>query len=61
MPPSEAESISQSLCGTQLYMSPEQLAGKQYSEKVDMYAWIDTFELLCPMSTEAEKIKVSYK
>lgn len=43
--------------GTQLYMSPEQLRGKQYSYKVDIYSLgLIFFELLVVFGTEMERI-----
>ncbi len=45
--------------GTRLYMSPEQLDGKHFDEKVDMYALgLILYELLYPMRTELEKSEV---
>ncbi len=42
-------------------MSPEQLAGKHFDEKVDMYALgLILCELLYPMKTELEKSEVCY-
>lgn len=44
--------------GTHLYMSPEQLKGRQYSYKVDIYSLgLILFELLVVFSTEMERIK----
>ncbi len=60
-PLTKSGASSQSHCGTHLYMSPEQLAGKQYNEKVDMYALgLILFELLCHMATKMEKINVCF-
>ncbi|XP_041983148.1 eukaryotic translation initiation factor 2-alpha kinase-like [Aricia agestis] len=43
--------------GTHLYMSPEQLAGRAYSFKVDIYSLgMVLFELLCPFGTDAERV-----
>lgn len=43
--------------GTHLYMSPEQLKGRQYSYKVDIYSLgLILFELLMVFSTEMERI-----
>lgn len=43
--------------GTHLYMSPEQLQGRQYSYKVDIYSLgLILFELLMVFSTEMERI-----
>ncbi|XP_039282758.1 eukaryotic translation initiation factor 2-alpha kinase [Nilaparvata lugens] len=42
--------------GTHLYMSPEQVQGKPYSYKVDIYSLgLILFELLVPFSTEMER------
>ncbi|XP_032806374.1 eukaryotic translation initiation factor 2-alpha kinase 3 isoform X3 [Petromyzon marinus] len=44
--------------GTKLYMSPEQLAGRAYSHKVDIFSLgLILFELLCPFGTQMERIK----
>ncbi|XP_065211097.1 eukaryotic translation initiation factor 2-alpha kinase-like isoform X3 [Planococcus citri] len=44
--------------GTELYMSPEQVHGKPYNHKVDIYSLgIIFFELLVPFSTEMERYK----
>lgn len=43
--------------GTHLYMSPEQLKGRQYSYKVDIYSLgLILFELLMVFGTEMERI-----
>lgn len=45
--------------GTQLYMSPEQLSGRPYSYKVDIFSLgLILFELLVPFSTQMERSKV---
>ncbi|XP_068619600.1 eukaryotic translation initiation factor 2-alpha kinase-like [Battus philenor] len=43
--------------GTHLYMSPEQLMGRPYSYKVDIYSLgLVLFELLHPFGTESERV-----
>ena len=43
--------------GTELYMSPEQLAKKPYNNKVDIYSLgLILYELLVPFSTQMERI-----
>lgn len=43
--------------GTHLYMSPEQLHGRQYNYKVDIYSLgLILFELLVVFGTEMERI-----
>ena len=45
--------------GTQLYMSPEQIEGKPYNHKVDIYSLgLIFFELLWPLNTQMEQITV---
>lgn len=45
--------------GTQLYMSPEQLSGKPYNYKVDIYSLgLILFELLVPFNTQMERVHV---
>ena len=40
-------------------MSPEQLAGDRYNQKVDIYAMgVIFFELNCRLATQAERVKV---
>ncbi|CAK9298111.1 unnamed protein product [Gordionus sp. m RMFG-2023] len=44
--------------GTRLYMSPEQVENKVYTNKVDIYSLgLILFELLYPFSTQMERIK----
>lgn len=44
--------------GTQLYMSPEQIAGKSYSHKVDIFSLgLILFELLYPLNTHMERVQ----
>eukprot|EP00118_Oscarella_pearsei_P010749 m.67869 g.67869 ORF g.67869 m.67869 type:complete len:155 (+) comp35476_c0_seq5:2204-2668(+) len=46
--------------GTKLYMSPEQVAGRPYSEKVDIFSLgVIFFELLIPFATQMERHKVT--
>ncbi|WAR22378.1 E2AK3-like protein [Mya arenaria] len=43
--------------GTQLYMSPEQMSGKKYSQKVDIFSLgVILFELLFPFATQMERV-----
>jgi len=45
--------------GTQLYMSPEQIEGKPYNHKVDIYSLgLIFFELLWPLGTQMEQVTV---
>jgi len=45
--------------GTQLYMSPEQIEGKRYNHKVDIYSLgLIFFELLCPFGTDMQQVTV---
>ena len=48
--------------GTRLYMSPEQLEGKNYDNKVDIYALGLIFiELNYPFTTYQERVKVKLR
>ncbi|XP_066277574.1 eukaryotic translation initiation factor 2-alpha kinase 3-like [Branchiostoma lanceolatum] len=45
--------------GTQLYMSSEQIAGKAYTHKVDIFSLgLIFFELLHPFSTQMERVRI---
>ncbi|XP_070540926.1 eukaryotic translation initiation factor 2-alpha kinase 3-like [Ptychodera flava] len=45
--------------GTQLYMSPEQIAGKEYGHKVDIFTLgLIFFEMMYPFATQSERIQV---
>lgn len=58
-PPMGAGSSHSSLVGTFHYMSPEQLAGDRYNQKVDIYAMgVIFFELNCCFATQTERAKV---
>ena len=61
-PPKGSEApYHSSFAGTFHYMSPEQLAGERYNQKVDIYAMgVIYFELNCPFATQAERFKVDY-
>lgn len=46
------------ITGTRLYMSPEQVSGKKYNYKVDIYSLgLIFFELLVYFNTDMERIK----
>lgn len=45
--------------GTHFYMSPEQVSGRKYNHKVDIYSLgVIFFELHYPFSTDMERAKV---
>lgn len=45
--------------GTLFYMSPEQLSGKKYDRKVDMFALgVILTEMYCPFQTDMERFEV---
>ena len=47
------------LVGTQFYMAPEQMAGRRYDKKVDIFALgVIFFELNCPFSTPEQRVQV---
>ena len=53
------KALHSSNLGTAFYVSPEQNAGRQYTEKVDIYALgIIFFEMNCPFGTEMERCTV---
>lgn len=46
--------------GSHFYMSPEQMSGKKYDQKVDIYSLgVIFFELHYPFSTDMERAKVT--
>lgn len=48
--------------GTQLYMSPEQLNGLSYNQKVDIFAMgLILLELLVPFKTQMQRVNVLFK
>lgn len=59
LPVREGQQSFSSTAGTSYYMSPEQMAGKRYDKKVDIFALgVIFFELNCPFATEMERDKV---
>lgn len=56
------EAVHTEQVGTQLYMSPEQLNGKSYNQKVDIFAMgIILLELLIPFKTQMQRYNVLFK
>lgn len=56
------ESVHTEQVGTQLYMSPEQLNGLSYSQKVDIFAMgLILLELLTPFKTQMQRVHILFK
>lgn len=56
------EAVHTEQVGTQLYMSPEQLNGLSYNQKVDIFAMgLILLELLIPFRTQMQRVNVLFK
>lgn len=56
------EAVHTEQVGTQLYMSPEQLNGLSYNQKVDIFAMgLILLELLVPFKTQMQRVNVLFK
>lgn len=56
------ESMHTEQVGTQLYMSPEQLNGLSYNQKVDIFAMgLILLELLTPFKTQMQRVSILFK
>lgn len=56
------EAVHTEQVGTQLYMSPEQLNGLRYNQKVDIFAMgLILLELLIPFKTQMQRVNVLFK
>lgn len=56
------EAVHTEQVGTQLYMSPEQLNGLCYNQKVDIFAMgLILLELLVPFKTQMQRVNVLFK
>lgn len=56
------EAVHTEQVGTQLYMSPEQLNGLSYNQKVDIFAMgLILLELLIPFKTQMQRVNVLFK
>ena len=56
------EAVHTEQVGTQLYMSPEQLNGLSYNQKVDIFAMgLILLELLVPFTTQMQRVNVLFK